>query len=575
MPPTPKHWFIHPQIPPAIDQALKTDNRLAKLHPVMRQIVANRGYLEPGSAYKFLAAAPPEITDPFLMRGMKAAVERILLAIEGKEVIAVYGDYDVDGVTATALLVETLEKVGAQARGHIPNRFDEGYGLNNEALDKLAQEGVTLVITVDCGVRSLPEAAHAREIGLALIITDHHQPAADLPDAYAIINPKQAGDDYPDKNLAGVGIAYKLASALIARAKEMDPALVIDPDSCLDMVALGTVADLAPLTGENRWLVRKGLGRIRASPRCGVFALSQAAGIDFKRVTAGDVGFVLGPRLNAAGRIDSAMDAYELLHTPDGERAAILAQNLDDRNRKRQDVTREIQERAEQKAMEADPDGWLMFAVDPGFNKGVIGLAASRLTESHYRPAIVATQDEQYTRASCRSIKEFHITEALDQCAELMEHHGGHAAAAGFTVRNENLEALIGRLKQIAEQILSPLELRQTLTAEAEVKLTDLSETLLKQMDYLQPTGYGNPAPLFVSRDVKRVAARPVGADGKHLKLTVEGDNLTFDAICFRQGGREVPARLDLIYALEENSYNGRQSLQLNVREFKAAGAAD
>lgn len=566
-----KRWYVYPRITPEADQAL------SKFPPVLRQILFNRGYPDDASARWFLKAEPPAINDPFLMLGVRHSVDRIIHAIEQGEKIAVYGDYDVDGVTATALLVDMLEQMGAQVEGYIPNRFEEGYGLNNEALSYLKEKGVSLVITVDCGVRSPFEATHAQSIGLDMIITDHHQPAADLPPACAIVNPKQPGDVYPDKDMAGVGLAYKLACALLIALQQRGyaPAMSYDLDCCLDLVALGTVADLAPLTGENRSLVRAGLRNIREGKRCGILSLSQVAGLHIKEIGAGDIGFMLGPRLNAAGRIDSALDAFQLLRTRDVMEAAKLAQMLDDRNRERQKIMHEIQEAAETIAMSKDPDAWLLFAVDPDFNSGVIGLAASRLMDSHYRPAIVATRGEEFTRGSCRSIGEFHITEALDQCADLLVHHGGHAAAAGFTVHNDNVDALITRLKEIAAQKLSSLDLRPMLTADAEVRLKDMDFKVLEYLDWLQPVGYGNPMPTFVTRNAKVTYAKMVGAEQQHLKLTVESDNITFGAICFRQGQREVPPYIDIAFMLEKNTYNGYTNLQLNVKDFKASGIPD
>jgi single-stranded-DNA-specific exonuclease len=440
-----KRWLIPPAVTPEADQAL------VAFPPVLRQILFNRGYATDAEARAFLKAEPAFDNDPFQMTGMQVAVERICFALEHKEPIAIYGDYDVDGVTATALLVDTLKALGAQVRGYIPNRFDEGYGLNNEALSQLKDDGVNLVISVDCGIRSPDEALHARTIGLDLIITDHHHPSeGPLPPALAVINPKQPGDVYPDKDLAGVGIAYKLAEALVSRLEPSDFRL----ENLLDLVALGTVADLAPLVGENRFLVRRGLRQIRATTRQGLFSLAAVADLSIAKVNATDIGFRLGPRLNAAGRLKEALAAYELLTTTDIFKAGQLAQQLDMQNRERQRITRDMQAQAEVMALADETDAFLLFAEHQDFNAGVVGLAASRLTETYYRPAIVAHIDTDTTRGSCRSIPEFHITDALDQCADLLVRHGGHAAAAGFTVENDKLDELVSRLKDIAREQL-------------------------------------------------------------------------------------------------------------------------
>lgn len=565
-----KHWNIPPRITPEADSAL------AAFPPLLRQVLYNRGFADDPSARAFLRGEPNINTDPFQLTDLRAAVERIRFAVQTNEPIAIYGDYDVDGVTATALLVEALKNLGADVRGYIPNRFDEGYGLNNSALDELKSDGVKLVITVDCGIRSPAEAAHARAIGLDLIISDHHHPDNDnLPPAFAVINPKRHGDPYPDKDLAGVGIAYKIAEGLL---RENDQADVVNGqilNSLLDLVALGTVADLAPLVGENRVLVKKGLRQMGQTTRQGLFSLAAVSDLALKKINAGHIGFMLGPRLNAAGRLKEALAAFELLTTNDVFKAGELAQQLDMQNRERQRITREMQTRAEEIALSDDPDAQLLFAAHEDFNSGVVGLAASRLTEKYYRPAIVASKGAEETRGSCRSIPEFHITDALDQCADLLVRHGGHAAAAGFTVRNENLTELVLRLKNIAGEKLSGMELKPTLTADAEVDLSEMRpEVYEKGLKYLEPTGYGNREAAFVARDVKVKNSRTVGAEGKHLKLSLEdAKGVTHDAIGFRLGDwhNSMLKRVDILFTYEPNEYNGRVNYQLNLKDLKGS----
>jgi len=567
-----KHWNIPPLISPEADSAL------IKFPPILRQILFNRGYPTDAEARAYLNAKPDFDPDPFQMTGMREAVDRIQTAVQNKEPIAIYGDYDVDGVTSTALLVETLTFFNADVRGYIPNRFEEGYGLNNEAIDKLKADGVQLVISVDCGIRSPNEALHARTLGLDLIISDHHHPAeGDLPPAFAVINPKQHGDVYPDKDLAGVGIAYKIAEALMDDGQQTtDNGQRLN--SLLDLVALGTVADLAPLVGENRILVRKGLRQMKQTMRQGLFSLAAVADVKLAKVNAGNIGFSLGPRLNAAGRLKEALVAFELLTTKDASRAGQLAQELNIQNRERQSITREMQSQAEAIALADDPNAFLLFAAHEDFNSGVIGLAASRLTDSYYRPAIVASKGEEETRGSCRSIPEFHITDALDQCADLLVRHGGHAAAAGFTVRNENLSALVSRLKTIAAEKLSNVNLKPTVTADAEVSLVDIRPDLFEKcLKYLEPTGYGNPNAAFVARNVKVKNSRTIGADAKHLKLLLEDeDGYTHDAIGFRLGEwqKKMPPRVDILFTYEVNEYNGRIGYQLNLKDIREAGSA-
>ena len=564
-----KRWVVQP---PITSQAEK---ELTKFPSILRQILFNRGIYTDAEARIFLKADAMANTDPFQLTGMQTAVDRIRFALEQNEPIAIYGDYDVDGVTATALLVQALEGLGANVRGYIPNRFDEGYGLNKDALDSLKADGVKLVITVDCGIRSPDEALHARTIGLDLIISDHHHPdGLNLPPALAVINPKQHGDPYPDKDLAGVGIAYKIAEALF----NSYPSSSYNLQSLQDLVALGTVADLAPLVGENRSLVRKGLKQIRETKRQGLFSLAGVADMKIDKVTAGNIGFMLGPRLNASGRLESALASFELLTTKDFMRAGQLAQQLEVQNRQRQSITKSMQQKAEEIAMGDDPDAFLLFAAHEEFNPGVVGLAASRLTEMYYRPAVVAAKNSEETRGSCRSIPEFHITDALDLCKDLLVRHGGHAAAAGFTVKNENLPELVSRLKSIAKEKLEGKDLRQSLTADMEVSLPELNFDVLKHLAYLEPTGYGNPDAVFVAREVKVKSSRTVGSEGRHLKLTLEDERgAMFDSIGFRLGHLQskLPARVDVLFTLEANEWNGRTSLQLNLKDIKPAGMPD
>ncbi len=550
---------------------------LAKFPAILQQLLFNRGYSNDADARAFLRGQTGYDTSPFQMTGMEAAVERILYALDHHEPVVVYGDYDVDGVTATVLLVEALNTLGLQASGYIPHRFDEGYGLNKEALKNLKEKGVGLVISVDCGVRSPDEAEYARQIGLDLVISDHHHPAESLPPAFALINPKQPGDQYPDKDLAGVGIAFKIAQALVERLTMRGGPVELRLETLLDLVALGTVADLAPLTGENRMLVRKGLECIRTTGRQGLFALAGVSDLAIGKTTATNIGFSLGPRLNAAGRLESALAAFTLLSTTDRHEAGVLAQKLEQQNRERQELTRNIQIAAEQIANEAGPDANILFAVHPDFNAGVVGLAASRLAEVHYRPAIVGTQGPESTRCSCRSIPEFHITDALDKCADLMVRHGGHAAAAGFTVSNENLPELRKRLTEIADDELRGKDLRQTLSADMVVLLSDLKVEVLKYLEYLQPTGYGNPDAVFVSRNLQVKSSRTVGADAKHIKLTLTDGQVTLDAIGFRLGHMQqnMPKVVDAMFTFEMNEFNGRTSLQMNLKDLKAAGTPD
>ena len=556
-----KRWEVAPALP---SEAIQ---ELSGYPPVLRQILYNRGYRTHEQAQIYLEAQTPPDCLPDNLLNLPKAIDRINFAISQHENIVVYGDYDADGVTATALLVLALKSLGASVKEYIPNRFDEGYGLNLEAMQNLVEQGTNLIITVDCGIRSWEEAEFAQAAGMDLIITDHHHPLNELPPAFAVINPKQAGDIYPEKNLAGVGLAYKLIEALALSKKYTN----LDKQDYLDLVALGTVADMVPLIGENRSLVRLGLEYIRQPIRQGLMALIGVSGLNPARISTSNISFALAPRLNASGRLESALASLHLLTSQDPMEAGQLAQWLEIQNRDRQRITRDIQAKAEEKIIVDDQVPLLLFAADAEYNPGVVGLAASRLTEQYYRPSIIASIGEEYTRGSCRSIPEFHITQALDQCKDLLEHHGGHAAAAGFTIQNELLPTLIEKIQTIAVEQLSSLDLRPKIYAEIELPLSELKPDLLKYLNWLQPTGMGNPAPIFMSSGLHVTRQRAVGVDGSHLKMSITDGKITYDAIAFRQGYwlAQLPQRIDLMYLFELNEYNGQVSLQLNVKDIR------
>jgi single-stranded-DNA-specific exonuclease len=584
---TPKRWHVAAR---AHDDAL---SRFPDMPRAIKQILYNRHIVEPDEVRAFLDHQPPGDTDPFRLKGMSEAVARLRRAIGNGEMIAVYGDYDADGVTATALMVQTLTALGGRVRHYIPDRFDEGYGLNIDALTRLAGEDVRVVLTVDCGIRSALEVTHSNRQGMDVIITDHHSPADELPPALATINPKQGDCHYPFKQLAGVGLAFKLAQALLQNV-EGQPSLT--EDDLLDLVALGTVADVAPLLDENRALVARGLARLNSPQRIGLQALMAQAGTQPGKVGAETIGFVLGPRLNAAGRLESALAAYELLLTDDIFRAGQLAQQLGSQNSERQAQTRSFVEEARRAILDDGGSRALYIIARPSFNRGVVGLVAGRLTEEFYRPTLVAERGEKETIGSARSIPEFHITRALDECRDLLERHGGHSAAAGFTVKNENWAALEAKLQAIAERELGGKELAPALEIDYESDLRAINRRrtedlltaraagrpvvereqglrLIDELDQLRPFGAGNPAPIFSSRGLEIKGKRVIGANGEHLKLVLYDGRQTWDAVAFRQGAwhDHLPARADVAYTLEVNEWNGRSQLQLNVKDIKPA----
>jgi single-stranded-DNA-specific exonuclease len=546
------------------------------LHPIIVQVLCNRDITKPKDIKDFLDGAK-EPANPFALTGMPAAVTRLRQALRTGEPIIVYGDFDTDGVTATEILVQTLRALNGQVSQYIPHRVDEGYGLHKRILTKLARSGTRLVVTVDCGVRSLEEVRHANHLGLDMIITDHHSVGPQLPEALAIIDPKQPNESYPFSELAGVGVAYKVAQALLRSHKQTpvtDKYVRLEEDDLLDLVALGTVADLAPLRGENRSLVRRGLEQLKCTERPGIKALYIQAGIQADKINATTIGYTLAPRLNAAGRMAHAKLAYRLLDTMYPDEARQLAGKLDQINQERQQLTLKTQEEARSLALQAGKDVPLLFAASPDFKAGIVGLAASRLLDEFYRPAVVVEKGKRTSRGSARSIPEFHITKALDHCADLLIQHGGHAAAAGFTVDNENLEELAQRLQNMAAKELSETELTPVLNIDAEVELEQMTQELERELARLEPCGQANPQPLFLSKNVPVQRHRAVGKDGKHLKLTLGDRSKSWDGIAFRQGdwANKLPDRLDLVYHLELNEWNGRTNLQLNVQDIRPAG---
>jgi single-stranded-DNA-specific exonuclease len=550
-------------------------NHLPDLHPVVAQILYNRGLTAPDEAIAFLEDRPRPHT-PLDLRGMPQAVNRLRQALQKGERVAVYGDFDTDGVTATALLTLTLQALGGKVRPYIPHRVKEGYGLNVQALEELAQEGVRVVVTVDCGIRFPKEVAYARQRGMDVIITDHHTVGEEHLDAIAVINPHQPDCPYPYKELAGVGLAYKLAQVLL-RADREEPGhtrRILQAEDLLDLVALGTVADLAPLTGENRSLVIRGLQRLNSAPRPGMEALMRKAGLRPGKVDAAAIGYSLGPRLNAAGRVAHADTAYQLLVAEYPGEADMLAQQLDDLNRERQKISAEVQQQAQEITATHESGQLLLFIADPRFPIGVVGLVASRLMEEFYRPAVVVEKGEKKSRASARSIPEFHIAHALDACADLFIQHGGHAAAGGFTAHTKDLPEIEARLKALAAEQLEGKDLAPTLHVDAEVPLQEMAWPLWQTLQKLQPFGEGNPEPLFVSRNARVRRCRAVGTGGAHLKLLLYNGQAVWDGIAFHQGEwfDHLPNRVDIAFHLQLNEWRGEQRLQLNIQDIRPAG---
>jgi len=539
--------------------------RLAGLPPLIVQLLYNRGITNPTQFEPFLAADERLMGDPFLLPGMKEAVDRIRRALRQRETIAVYGDFDADGITGTALLTQGLALLGGTAVPYIPHRFDEGYGLNNMALESLFKQGVTLVITVDCGTRDFDQVAFARSMGLDVIITDHHSVPPILPPALTLINPKRADSSYPFRELAGVGVAFKLLQALFQGSGKEG-----ELDRFLDLVALGTVTDLAPLLGENRYLVKQGLQVINRAVRPALQQLALCAGLDKRDIDTAAISFVLGPCLNAAGRLDHALIGYQLLFTPSPEEAAELAQQLVTMNAERQKLTGEVLAKAREQVLAAGLDLPLLMAAGPDYAAGVIGVVAGKLTDEFYRPAVVLELGEETSRGSARSIPEFDIIAALTQCEDLFTRFGGHPQAAGFTIPTTQIALLRERLLALAGKELANVDLRPALMIDAEVKLTALSGGIMKQIEQLAPFGQGNPQPAFLTRGMNVVECRKMGNGGEHLRFKLREGSVIWDAVGFGLGGKatQIDSPLDIVYNLEVDKRSEYGTLQLNLLDF-------
>ncbi|MBI4296857.1 MAG: single-stranded-DNA-specific exonuclease RecJ [Chloroflexi bacterium] len=533
--------------------------------PLMAQLLANRGLSEPQQIQAFLSADAMPASDPFLLPDMSPAVSRILRAVLSGETIAVYGDFDVDGITATALMAQSLASFGVKVIPYIPHRLTEGYGLRNAALDSLRQQGASLVITVDCGISSANEVEHAQKLGLDIIITDHHAVPPAMPPALAIINPKRADSRYPFPDLAGVGVALKLCQALCqSLGKNLSEA-----SGALALVALGSVADVVPLLGENRSLVRLGLQRLNSTPCLGLVEMMTQTGLSPGSLGTEEISWAIAPRLNAAGRLDHAMNSYKLLTTDSLEEARELVVWLEQKNTERQELTSEFFDRAKE---QVQAKGILPILIVSGaeYPVGIAGLVASKLSEEYYRPAIVVRTGEKLSRGSCRSIPEFNIVQALNQCHELLSQFGGHSQAAGFTLPTENLPQLEQHLGQIAAGELSQADLRPRLDIDAVVNLSQLGGNTYQALQALSPFGCANPDPTFLSFNVEVLNCRIMGNSGGHLKLKLKQSKTVWDGVGFGLGNYlcEVASPIDIVYNLSVDRWDGQERLRLNILDF-------
>ena len=545
--------------------------RVLGVSPILAALLINRGYGDVPAARTFLSPGYEQLHEPLLMLGMKEAVGRIKKAIEQREPVLIYGDYDVDGTTGTAILLRALKLLGARAGFHIPHRFTEGYGIQQPALERAFAEGYKLVVSVDCGIRAHEPLYWARDNGLDVIITDHHLPDEQegAPPAFAVLNPNQAGCTYPDKHLAGVGVAFKLVHALFREYGRESQV-----GAFMKVVAIGTVADVAKLVGENRTIVSIGLKDLARAANPGLKALIDVAGCgDGKGMTAYDLGFRLGPRINAAGRMDAARAVVELFDTRDSAEARRIAEHLDARNEERKTVQQQIIDLALAELGDST-DAKVAVIEGSGWHRGVIGIAASKIAERLNRPCVVFSIDGEVAHGSGRSIEAYHLLNGLTACADLFEKFGGHSHAAGITIRPERIAEFRRRVNEHAASCLTEEDLEHSVTIDMELAPEDVGFSLARELQALEPFGAGNQRPVFVTRNL-RLLSEPAVLKDKHLKLRLAGpQNRPLEAVwwnCIETGG-ETPSlsgSIELAYTLELNGWNEEYRVQLGVVDIR------
>jgi single-stranded-DNA-specific exonuclease len=555
-------------------------NRLAaslKLHPVVARVLASRGVGEGEECDNFLAPQLATLRDPFELHGMDTAVARVLVALQKGEKIAVFGDYDVDGICSTAVMVLTLRLLGSDPVVFIPHRVHDGYGVSTSRLSEIAAQGVTLVITVDTGITAIDEVEHARTLGMDVIVTDHHIAGEALPGAHAVVNPNLPGREYAGGALCGVGVAFKLAHGLLKGAKHDSLAARAFLKSLLDLVALGTIADVVPLRGENRVFARHGLENLRQSQRPGIQALMEVARVRVDRLNAEHVGFVLGPRLNAAGRTDHAITALELLLTDSQERAVEIANYLDALNRRRRDEEKEILTASLALADEQINRGEDAFLVVAGktYHLGVVGIVAARLAEKFHLPAVVMRIEEAVARGSARSIPGFDVHQALGAVEEYLIGFGGHAAAAGVRVESGRLSDFRGAINDYARTVFAQHDLSPERLIDAELEAPEFEWGLWKDLQRLQPFGESNPEPVFLMRSLRASGAPRIVGTG-HLRVRLQTGGYSFQAIGFNMADRiglmdDPSAEVDALFRPSVNEWNGQTTLEMSLVDLRPA----
>jgi len=538
---------------------------------IVSDILINRGINTIDAVRSFLYPQISELCDPYLFEDMDRGVERVIKALRDREKIMIYGDYDVDGITATSLMFLVLNKLGADVSYFLPNRLGEGYGISSEGLQEAKRRGVTLLISVDCGITAIDEVEEAREMGIDCIITDHHEPASEIPNAVAVINPKRGGSEGAGVELSGVGLAYKFSAAIYKRLNQD----LADVEEHLDLVALGTAADIVPLIHENRILTKYGIRQVARTSKPGLKALIFVSGLMGKEIGTGQVVFVLAPRINAVGRLGNAETAIKLLATKDENQANQIARELDQENKRRKHIDEvTLQEALEQirEKVNLEKEKALVLAAR-GWHQGVIGIVASRLVERYHRPTVMISIDGDEGKGSARSIPNFHLYDALSECSDLLIRFGGHKYAAGLSIKIENIEEFRRRFNAVTSKVLTDDDLLPRMFMDAEIEFNEINERLIEVINMFAPFGPHNMKPVFFTRNVE-LYGNPYIVGNNHLKMKVQKDGIIFDCIGFGLGGYlnqllRRPLRLDIAYVVEINEWNGMRHIQLRIKDLR------
>ena len=553
-------------------------SRELAVSPILAQLLINRGITDPSSAHKFIRPFLKDLYDPFLMKDMEKSVNRIIRAIKAKERILIYGDYDVDGITTTALFINFFRDLGIDVDFYIPNRFSEGYGLNIDAIKRIKERGVELIITGDCGTNSHEEVELANRLVIDIIITDHHESFPPSPKAYAVLNPKQENCPYPFKNLAGVGVAFKLLVAIRSELRKNGFWIKRLPNlkKYLDMVSLGTISDMVPLIDENHNLVKHGLKVITNSLNIGIESLKEISGIYGRDIGVSEIGFKLAPRINSVGRLGNASIGVELLTTEHKDRAIEVSQILDKQNRERRSIQENIFMEAKDIVEYSLPsiiDEDILILSSPDWHQGVIGIVASKLAEKYNRPAILISIDGESGKGSARSINFFNIYEALSECRDMLLNFGGHKYAAGFTLEKKNINRLRERLKEIFDKKINKNKLTPKMIIDAEIPFKELSIELVNNIEILGPFGFSNPEPIFSAHGLEILGKpRLMGARENHLKMKLKQGPYVYNSIGFNMSDKtdEINgALIDIAFIPELHQWNGSETIRLNLKDIK------